>query len=431
MIVSGATFRVAEELKIDSVPSWFPVGFCLLTHGDQQYVAYYNAQHDLIVARRSLSERHWQKAVLPTKIGWDSHNYVTMAVDSAGDLHLSGNMHCVPLIYFRTRVPGDITSFERLPMTGQEEERCTYPRFLRDADGQLLFMYRSGSSGKGRRFVNAYDPQSKTWTRFLDTALFEGEGLRNAYPQGPMQGPDGMFHLVWVWRETPDCATNHHLCYARSRDLKHWQNAAGQSVALPFMLQCSEVWVDPIPEGGGIINGCESLAFDAKNRPTIAYHKRDDAGNMQIYVTRFEDGAWRRHSLTNWDQPIPFGGGGAMPFIGIGISNLTPLEPDLFYLNYRHRDYGSGRIVLDQTSLKPVDRAVTIPTEYPHEIGRTTIDFPGIHAKSAADLGGSADADTRYVLCWETLEANHDRPRQPPLPPASALRLVELQRVVE
>ncbi len=42
-------------------------------------------------------------------------------------------------------------------------------------------------------------------------------------PQGPVRGPDGLFHVVWVWRDTPDRATNHHLSYARSRDLQRWE----------------------------------------------------------------------------------------------------------------------------------------------------------------------------------------------------------------
>ena len=450
--VAADVYRVVDQIEIDTVPSWFPVGFSLLTRGDQQYVAYYNAQHQLVVARRALNQRQWDKAELPTKVGWDSHNYVTMAMDSAGDLHLAGNMHGVPLIYFRAQAPGihdpEPTSpktgqapgihdpepvpfsgrFERLPMTGQDEQRCTYPRFLFDTDGRLLFMYRNGGSGNGRRFVNAYDERSKTWTRFLDTPMFDGENERNAYPQGPTRGPDGLFHMVWVWRDTPDCATNHYLSYARSRDLKHWENVAGQAVPLPFRLAHREVVVDPIPPGGGIINGCERLAFDAANRPVIAYHKSDANGHMQIYVARFEDDRWQIRAVTDWKKSIDFGGGGAMPFIGIRLSALTRWEDDLFTLNYRHRDYGSGRIVLDQATLQPVDRTVNVPAELPRELGRPTIDFPGTEVKTAADVGQAPDADTKYLLRWETLEANRDRPRQPPLPPPSTLRLIELRR---
>jgi hypothetical protein len=425
----AAEYRVTDTLQIDTVPSWFPVRFCLLTHGQDQYVSYYNADHQMIVARRRLGEPQWQKVELPSRVGWDSHNYITMAADSEGNLHLSGNMHCVPLVYFRTQKPGDITTFERLPMTGEEENRCTYPRFLTDSEGNLLFTYRSGGSGNGRRFFNRYHVDTRTWTRFLDTPLFEGEGRRNAYPRGPSKGPDGRYHVVWVWRDTPDCATNHHLSYARSRDLKDWEAADGTPVRLPLTVGQEALCVDPIPSGGGIINGCESLAFDSQERPTIAYHKSDENGHMQIYVARFEDGEWNIRRVTEWEKEIKFSGGGAMPFIGISLGRLARLKPDLFIIHYRHRDYGTGRIVLDEATLRPVEREVTISRQFPRELMKPTIDFEGIGMRIAADLGGSEDADTKYVLRWETLGAHHDRPRQPPLPPASRLELVELKRV--
>jgi hypothetical protein len=332
------------------------------------------------------------------------------------------------LVYFRTRIPGDITSFQKLTMTGKEEQRCTYPRFLNDADGNLLFTYRSGGSGNGRRFYNGYDVETKTWSRFLRTPLFEGEGKRNAYPQGPVKGPDGLFHVVWVWRDTPDCATNHHLSYARSRDLKNWETAAGEPVKVPLTLGQSELCVDPVPAGGGIINGCERLAFDSHHRPIISYHKLDDAGHMQIYLARFQEEAWRRRPVTAWDKPITFSGGGAMPFIGIRISGLRKVEPAVFSIKYRHRDYGSGQIVVSEAALQPLDRDVVVPSEYPNELTKPTIAWEGISVRIVEDLAGASDSDTKYVLRWETLGAHHDRPRQPPLPPASVLKLVTLTR---
>ncbi|MCD6364421.1 MAG: BNR-4 repeat-containing protein [Planctomycetes bacterium] len=114
--------RVVECIDIDTVPSWFPVGFSLLTHEGRQYVAYYNARHEMIVASRKLDEKTFRQVKLPTKVGWDSHNFVTMAVDDDGFVHLSGNMHCAPLIYFRMEKAGDIGTFKRLAMTGKASE---------------------------------------------------------------------------------------------------------------------------------------------------------------------------------------------------------------------------------------------------------------------------------------------------------------------
>ncbi len=135
-------WRVAERVDIETVPSWFPVGFSLLTHGQRQYVAYYDAKHQMTVGVRTLGQRQWHSVKLDSKVGWDSHNSITMAVDGNGELHVSGNMHCVPLVYFRTDSPGDIATLKRLPMIGEDEKRCTYPHFLFDAAGRLVFDYR-------------------------------------------------------------------------------------------------------------------------------------------------------------------------------------------------------------------------------------------------------------------------------------------------
>jgi hypothetical protein len=313
-------------------------------------------------------------------------------------------------------------------MTGDQEDRCTYPVFLTDAEGQLLFMYRSGSSGNGRRFFNRYDPKTTTWRRFLQTPLFDGDGLRNAYPRGPARGPDGRFHLVWVWRDTPDCATNHHLCYARSPDLKHWESASGKRIPLPFRLEQTDVWVDPIPPGGGIINGCESLAFDAQNRPTIAYHKADKQGHMQIFVASYQQQQWQRKSLTAWDREILFGGGGSMPFIGIRISDLRRLDANYLYLTYLHRDFGSGRFFLDARTLEPVDQPISVPRAMPAELSKPSIEFEGIAVRVVFDRAAPEGAPVRYLLRWETLGPHRDRPRDPPLPPASKLQLVKLEQ---
>jgi len=152
----------------------------------------------MAVGVRTLGQRQWQTVKLESKVGWDSHNGITIAIDANGDLHLAGNMHGVPLLYFRTDIPGDITTLQRQPMTGKNEQRCTYPHFLSDTSGRLVFHYRDGGSGNGRRFYNGYVLRSRTWSRLFETSLFEGQGERNAYPGGPVLGPDKRFHIIWV-----------------------------------------------------------------------------------------------------------------------------------------------------------------------------------------------------------------------------------------
>ena len=146
---------------------------------------------------------------------------------------LEGGPHCVPLVYFRTAKPWDATTFERIEaMTGENEQRCTYPQFMRGADGRLVFHYRDGGSGNGNEIYNVYDPETKAWRRLLDRPLTDGQGKMNAYMSGPTRGPDGLFHLCWVWRDTPDCRTNHDPSYARSRDLMRWETVDGAPIEL-------------------------------------------------------------------------------------------------------------------------------------------------------------------------------------------------------
>lgn len=424
----AATYRIVAESTIDEVPASFPVNFSLLTHGGKHFVAYYNAQNEMTVAESAIGSGQWQKTTLPSRIGWDSHNYVTLAVDVNGDIHLAGNMHGVPLVYFRTQEAGDSRSLTRAEMVGRDEQHVTYPVFLTDADKNLYFMYRDGGSGNGSSIVNRYNSETKTWERFLDEPLFDGEGQRNSYPLGPLSGPDGRFHLVWVWRDTPDCATNHHLSYARSKDLKHWGTAAGEPLNLPLRLDQETTWVDPIPSGGGIINGCQQLAFDADYRPIVSYHKSNDAGNMQVYIARFENGEWQSRAITSWDKPIKFGGYGSMPFIGIQISGLKPLGAGHFVLDYRHRDYGKGNLVIDAQSLTPTTQHPAIEPSYPDDLMNPASDWPGMLVRTAEDVSPANGVEAKYILRWETLETNQDRPREPPLPPPSELKLITLER---
>lgn len=415
------------EDSLDVMPVWsgHPVGFTLLTQSPRQYVAFYDAERRMTVGVRTLDAANWQFARLPETVGWDSHNSVTMTIDDDGYIHLSGNMHCVPLIYFRTARPHDISSFQRIPsMVGSNEQRCTYPHFLRGADGQLMFTYRDGSSGNGDQIYNAYDLETKTWRRFLDQPLTAGEGKRNAYAHGPKRGPDGFFHLCWVWRDTPDCATNHDLSYARSRDLIHWETSDGSPLDLPITLETGEI-VDPVPAGGGIINGNTILGFDSQERLVISYHKFDEEGNTQIYNARREEDGWKIYETSQWDYRWEFKGGGAIPF-EIRMSGIRVESDGKLSQSYSHPKHGSGQWLLDEATLKPVGE-LPRRLSYPPFLSRVESKFPGMQVRWGGDSGGSGEKGVRYVLRWETLPAHRDRPREGETPQPVMMRLYKLR----
>ena len=418
-------WKLADSVDVAPVWSGHTVGFALLTDGDQQFVAYYDAQRRLTVASRRLGSAEWTSKVLPTSIKWDSHNYVTMAFDSEGQLHVSGNMHCVPLIYFRTTRPRDVTSLEQIPsMVGEQEDRCTYPRFLAGAKGELIFTYRDGSSGNGNQIWNVYDPASKQWSRLLDTPLFSGEGKRNAYFTGPIQDEQGMFHVCWVWRETSDCSTNHDLCYARSPDLVHWEKSDGTPLELPITLASAEV-VDPVPQGGGIINGNTKVGFDAEGRVILSYHKHDGNGYTQAYNARRGKDGWDISQASDWDYRWEFKGGGSIPF-EIRVGSVSVTDGGVLVQTQSHAKRRGGRYQLDPETLKPVGPAPREPGS-PPGLGRVESQFPGMQIRRANDLGQKEEG-VRYLMQWETRPPNRDRPYPGDLPPPSMLRVFKLVR---
>ena len=85
--VITAPREVVEILDIAPVWSGHPVGFQLLTHDDTQFVAFYDVERRMTVGARPLDSKAWQFEQLPETVGWDSHNYITMAVDNDGHIH--------------------------------------------------------------------------------------------------------------------------------------------------------------------------------------------------------------------------------------------------------------------------------------------------------------------------------------------------------
>ncbi|HCF94341.1 MAG TPA: hypothetical protein DEW46_04715 [Verrucomicrobia bacterium] len=413
LFARAAEPEVLERVFVDEVWAGHRVGFCLLTAPPFQFVGYYNAEREMVIARRRLGTQEWERKVLPERVGWDSHNYITMALDRGGCLHISGNMHSGPLVYFRGSAPLEISGLERVPsMVGDRETRCTYPVFLRGPGDELIFMYRDGGSGNGDQVFNGYDEADGVWRRMLDTPLTSGEGAMNAYFHGPVRGPDGYYHLCWVWRDTPDCETNHDICYARSRDFASWEDSAGRKLTLPITLKTAEI-VDPVPAGGGVINGNAKLGFDAEGRVMITYHKYDTAGNTQVFVARREGDGWRRYQVSAWDTRWEFSGRGSIPFL-VHVQGAKPVSDDKVEIGYSHWEKGSGVWVLDGETLalvgsRPPDR------RYPRLSREESV--PGLQPNWAGDLGGD-DADgssgVRYQLYWATRGVNRDRPQGEP-----------------
>lgn len=423
-----------EVLDVAPVCSDFRVGFALHTKGSLQYAAFYDPKRRMTVAQRDLAESAWRIRALPSLVGHDNHNFIALGFDRGGHLHVSGNMHGQPLVYFRSTRPHDLESIEPIHlMTGINEDRVTYPRFYNLPDGRLVFSYRQGGSDDGRMYFNIYDEDTRTWTRFLDTLIFDGEGKRNAYPVGlgPVLGKDGNYHLSWVWRDSRMCETNHSLSYARSRNLVDWETIDGRSVNLPITVNTPGVMVDPVPVRGGIINGTGRVGFDQDGRLLITYHKYDAKGLTQMYIASWEDGTWKHTQASDWNYRWDFHGDGSISFeIVIGQTEVIDNRLGVFI---RHINYDSGFYLLDPVTLKLGERVPgkDMPWNYrplPDALYRVQSPFPGMQVNWTEDSGDSPSGKV-HRLRWETLPTNRDKPHSIPTPPPTMLRLITVKKV--
>ncbi len=437
---NDAEYELVKTEAIDSVWSGNYVGFSLLTSDVHQYVGYYDANRQLTVAYRR-GRLPWNYYKLDSWYGWDSHNSIQMELDSTGRLHVMGNMHAEPLEYFRTAEPYRVRSLRRIDTLGNPEieKHVTYPRFMKDKAGSLILKYRSGFSGDGRDIYLRYDPDEMTWSRLHNTALLDGQGEMNAYAMGPALGPDGYFHLVWVWRDTPDAATNHDLSYARSLDLVHWEDSNGRPVELPLSPTNSEV-VDPIPPRGGLLNGGLRLGFDRLDRAVIAYHKYDENGYTQVYLARKKGAAWVSTKISNWDgYRWDFGGTGSLSSREVSFGAVEHSGEGLLSVQVTRQGRPMSLIVReDDFQLVSVEPAHAYPPVLSRVASSPSVAIDGAEPETSdglifkvmGDSGSGGTGSSRYYLSWESQAPYRGQARDRILPP-STLYLHELRRSAE
>jgi hypothetical protein len=253
------------------------------------------------------------------------------------------------------------------------------------------------------------------------TSVMDGEGQRNAYASAPRLGPDGLFHVVWVWRESPDCSSNHNLSYARTRDLIHWETSRGAKLALPITLKTGEV-IDPAKEKEGLINSSFNFGFDDRKQPVVVYHRYDRNGNSQIYAAHPSGkGGWNIVQISDWHFRWDFSGNGSLP---AAIRLAAPVvQPDgTFIVGYSMPfGPGSGRLQFDVRTLRPLATLPPAAGPLPEALSRPFSKYPEMQVRTVI----STDQGRTWVLRWESLQANRDLPRNE-FPPPVELRLYEI-----
>ena len=419
-------------------PSAHPV---LVTAGESQYLAYYNAERRLTLAWRRLGDADWEHRHFPVVTRWAAraHAQISLAVDRDGHIHLacyrrdlSESPASPPhAIYYRSERPHDVASMERSVLGSPDAPNPHYPYFFSDADGGMFFRFREGGSGRGNQHIFRYDIEARTW--HATPMLHDGKGRMSPYG-GPQLGPDGRWHCLWMWRDTPDAATNHTLSYMVSPDLENWHAACGAELALPVSAQQPKVIVEPAKPGEGLLNPHQWLGFDSEQRPVASYHLYAPCGNSAIQVARFEDGAWKREVAHLWDFRWQFGGRGVI-HIALRAGPVRPIGDQRLALDVWSEHAGNQRVILDEATLRPVsigprglEDEATVAWRRPFKSAE--IDFPErpMHVHWLPGLGQAGEAGVRYEVRWETGPTNlGDLPVPKPWPDAAPLRVFKLR----
>ena len=281
----------------------------LASYKNYQFISFYNEQQFVVLGKRRMGEHNWELKQTQYKGNTkDAHNSISIIIDGNGYLHLAWNQHGNALNYAKSTEPLSLVIGDKIPMTNKNEKNVTYPEFYNMPNGNILFLYRDGGSGKGNLVLNKYDLRSKTWSQ-LHSNLIDGEGKRNAYWQAYLD-VKGTFHISWVWRESPDVATNHDMCYARSKDGgKTWEKSTNQKYSLPITAQNAE-YALLIPQKSELINQTSMFA-DKKGRPFIASYWRDQGDSVPQYRLVYKlKNKWEEQNLGFRKTPFSLSGGG-------------------------------------------------------------------------------------------------------------------------
>ncbi|WP_114936981.1 BNR repeat-containing protein [Mucilaginibacter endophyticus] len=281
----------------------------LVTFKGEQYAAYYNNDQVLVLAKRKSGSANWQTVTTQYKAdAADAHKDISIMVDGAGYLHVAWGHHNQTLNYAKSIKPGSLILSAQQNMTGIAENKVSYPEFYRLPNGDLLFVYRDGGSGNGNLVMNRYSIASQKWVN-IQQNLIDGEGKRNAYWQMCID-KKGTIHISWVWRETPDVASNHDMCYARSSDGGlTWEKSTGEKYMLPINAANAE-YACRIPQHSELINQTSMFADDQGN-PFIATYWRDSSTTIPQYHMVYKIGdSWQSASLGFRKTAFSLGGTG-------------------------------------------------------------------------------------------------------------------------
>ncbi len=416
--LGAAALRGGGAIELDRV--WTGVGTAIgaaATARGQIFAAYFDADRWATVTRFDPLRRVSCSIRLPSRFsGWDAHNSLAVAIAPDDTVHVVGNMHASPLFYARGTVR-DVGSIRPASMIGRDELRATYPRFLHDGNGNLVFMYRTGGSGNGSWLLNRW--QDGRWQRigsiFADR---DRKGPVSAYPSSFRTGADGYVHVAVVWRRTPDVASNFAVSYARTKNFQTWFTANGRSIAAPLSPDTMDL-VENVGEDAGLVNRLD-LALLADGTPVILYPRyaatkgkvRYDAANgPAIVAARPGRGGWRIREIATSRTPSIVAGKGALP--NLPAVWILDQQPNSARVRIAFAGRDRRRVQLDLQTLVTVPDAGDAGSARPNAVASPA--FPkgmeDVSTRQVIVLENGVDGQKVGTLRWFAQVAHGDKPR--------------------
>jgi autotransporter-associated beta strand protein len=426
----------------------------LTTVGNYQFVAYYDqgttgANRNVTIARRNITSPgnlwHITHTAFTSFNSTDAHNVISIGVDGDGYLHLSWGMHNNNLLYTRSTAPvtnGNPMSFVGQSagnsgavntMTGMHETSVTYPNFYNiPGSDDLLFNYRTGSSGDGVYRISKYDTASGDWT-FTRASWIENtdpSGLNyNAYPHNMVYDSSGGLHATWTFRYNSDSPagesgfqTNHNIYYGYSPDhgATWYRDPAGTvPYSGPINDATSEIVV-AIPEGSSFIN-TGTMALDTSGNPLVATYWAPGANDAapdhrRQYMLAYYDGdEWKTSQITNRrvDDPRAKISEGQLPNSWMGRPQVLVDDYNRAYVVYNDNEGMTNVTVAVSQAASRDDWEFFELTNVPTTQGADTIELTADRGRWEQDrtlslfyqpqVGGNGSVVS--VLEWPTQQA--------------------------
>jgi len=304
-----------------------------------QFTSYYDASGKLVVGRRKMLETGWsdwtlrRTAFTANNID-DSHDVSSIGIDGDGYLHVSWGMHNNALLYTRSTTPaigdgafvlaGDTVgnSSGGLRSEFSLTSSVTYPMFYNvPGSGDILFHYRTGSSGNGDAQLLRWNNATDTWAAVHASSGvpwiegdYTGDSLVsvNAYTNYAAWDDQGKLHVTWTWRTGSDSPTpfkdyqsNHNLMYAWSPNQGvDWYRQDGTLYERSGHHAIDESNAPPvvtIPEGSSLINQTH-MATGPDGTVYVASWwapRAAEGDHLRQYMLAWQDGpSWRVSQIT-------------------------------------------------------------------------------------------------------------------------------------